>query len=253
MSDWVRDDDDPPPSALAVKHWATNEQKLAWASKRIKQLGSAAGIPVKEMLHRALAIMRVNELTQIPVTAEKFIEEVAAVWKPRAEEPPTPPNPSYLTKWVTLTGIPLGDVPTHINKKFPPNAVPLIKGMGRFAEGKTNLLPVFAFERMNEVFGLHGVGWRLMPDPALGGLREETELKRVKGDKGEYDRTIYVATLQNYRLEYVIVYTPNHQKEWVYTSLFSASNANDIRNYAVRGAFSSLLKEGLRMVGLRYD
>ena len=72
-----------------------------------------------------------------------------------------------LSEWRTLTGVPAGQIGDRLAEPFDdPAAYKAIKGGSAGAAGLTDIETAWMVERLNEVFGPYGLGWRLDWDAA---------------------------------------------------------------------------------------
>jgi hypothetical protein len=67
-----------------------------------------------------------------------------------------------LDKWKTLTDVPVGEIADRLEVPFgDPAAYKKITGGTAGAAGLTDIETAWMIQRLNEVFGLYGLGWRL--------------------------------------------------------------------------------------------
>lgn len=149
----------------------------------------------------------------------------------------------------TITGIDVVDIPSVMNERYAPEAYSPIP-YGAMA-GKTDLGFEHARKRMDDVFGVHGFGWKLEPHPALGKVIVKVTHKigkpKREGEKGrEYDE--YNVVMEMWVFKYR-VRLPDGSFDWVEASPMSDEDSNEEQGYAYRGAFTSLLKQALRSLG----
>jgi len=178
------------------------------------------------------------------------IDRVKAGIAKRADADPAPPRQPRVvrprpapTGITTITGIDVSDINSAMNEHYAAEAYSKIP-YGAM-EGKTDLGYEHARGRMDDVFGVHGFGWKLEPHPVLGKI--VASLVRKTSSKGrEYDEhnILMEAWVFKYRVR-----LPDGAFEWVELSPMSDSDANEEQGYAYRGAFTSLLKQVLRSLG----
>lgn len=146
----------------------------------------------------------------------------------------------------TLTGIPATRIQEYINRPYFEWAYSktLAPGQKKGEEGKWTVIdPIAVRERFDKVFGPHGIGWRIVPHDTGSSV---TMLPYTQ--KTQYgERSMYVVTLAAYCLEYRL--NIDGAYEWQRTSAFTDASDSDDLGYAGGGAFSSLMKQALKMMG----
>ncbi len=151
----------------------------------------------------------------------------------------------WMTMTKTLTGILLADLDAELNKQWPQAAMTTTpKGRGGTGN-RPAVKPEFVRQRINEIFGPHGIGWRFTPHPTLGSKRMDID-ERTNGN-GEI-QTWYVCVQEMIAFEYCVVHDDG-QLEWLRTSYLSDVHENLDQKSAYRGVMSSLLKQAFRSMG----
>lgn len=147
----------------------------------------------------------------------------------------------FLTEAKTLMGIPATRIQEFINRRYEDWAYSKTKAPG----GKqwTVIDPIAVRQRFDKVFGPHGIGWRIVPAP--NGSHVSVTPFNEQTKSGE--RPMYAVTLAGYCLEYRL--RIGGDVEWQRTSAFTDSNDSEDLGYAGGGAFSSLMKQALKMLG----
>lgn len=146
----------------------------------------------------------------------------------------------FLLEAKTLMGIPVMRMQEFINRKYEKWAYKT----SRESFGEATIIdPLAVRQRFDKVFGPHGVGWRIIPVPHAA----QTILTPFTQATKNGDRDMYSVTLSGYVMEYRV--RIGDQVEWQRTSAFTDSNDNDDMGYAGGGAFTSLMKQALKMLG----
>lgn len=154
---------------------------------------------------------------------------------------------NFLASLKTLTGISAQDIPTQLGVEWPQSALKKIP-YGPMS-GKTDIRFNYVRDRFDEVFGPHGIGWRIVPHERLGKVECRFE-ERAKTDKqtGEIKNTVWYTVIYTAHVfEYCV--QSDDGIDWISTSPMSDSDENVDEGYAYRGAFTSLLKQVLRGFG----
>lgn len=129
-----------------------------------------------------------------------------------------------LSKLKTLTGIPADQIAERLKAPLDPRAYKEIRGGSAGAAGLTDIDTGYMVERLHEVFGPYGLGWRLEWDPEdvviLSGDRPTVALKRAE-------------------FQYVLVDEAGH-RELVVAPCTGGSTNNDL-GYALKGAETSAI------------
>lgn len=146
-------------------------------------------------------------------------------------------------KYETLTGVPIADIAKKIGQPFPAKDKRKIK-FGPMV-GKDSIDPAAIHARLDDIFGLHGIGWKIVGVPGLSGTDIWVETRR--NSKGE-EVTWYVVDLTNYVFQYALVDEAGNVS-FAELSTLSDSDANMERGYAFRGAFTSLMKHAYKVLG----
>lgn len=141
----------------------------------------------------------------------------------------------------TLTGVPIQDIGKYLNREYPREAQKEIR-FGAM-KGNTDINPYYVRARCDEVFGMHGIGWRLQAGADSGTSMTPIPKKRKDGS----DYTEYEVCYTNWVFEYRVLVAG--QLEWVSTTPITDTDSNESQSYAYRGAFSSLLKQAVRNMG----
>lgn len=197
-------------------------------------------------------------LTDVAGTGREFVANARAwaerqaqavpVPSPEPQPAPVPASdaasiPAPLRGITTLAGVPVTAIAAHMNRRFPAKAYKEIPyGPMR---GKSDIAGDFVRDRFDEVFGPHGLGWQLVPHPALG-KTEHIEVEDKRKDGSLY--TVHMVALENWIVRYRIV-RPDGVWEWAETGPVSDCDDNEDRGYAYRGAWTALLKQALRLFG----
>lgn len=143
-----------------------------------------------------------------------------------------------ITNSKTLTGIPAAKIQEFINK---PHMDQYYSSTDAPGGGKWTVIDPLAVRiRLDKVFGPHGIGWRIVPAPT-GSSSSVTTYERKSGQK------MYNVTLSGYCLEYRL--RVGDAYEWERTSALTDSNDSPDLDYASGGAFTSLMKQALKMMG----
>jgi hypothetical protein len=156
---------------------------------------------------------------------------------------PTDVVAPVLSKITTLTGISAADISKRMNGRFPAAAYePIPYGP---MKGKTDLSFDYVRDRFDEVFGPHGLGWKLEPHAVMGKV-EHIEVEEQRKDGGT--RRVHMVAMEMFVFKYRVV-MPDGSMEWIESSPLSDCDDNEDRGYAYRGAWTSLLKQTLRSFG----
>lgn len=147
-----------------------------------------------------------------------------------------------LQEATTLTGVPLNEISRALDQQYPDEAYKDI----RLPNGNrgTDLNTYYVMNRLQEVFGPAGIGWRLNPHHDKGKVVRTTE-KRSNAKGGEY--IMHSVTLECWVFEYAIVI--NGVIEYIALSTMTETHEATDPGYAARGVFTSLLKQALRLMG----
>ncbi len=146
----------------------------------------------------------------------------------------------FLLEAKTLMGIPATRIQEFINRPYEPWA----KSSTKESFGTATVIdPLAVRQRFDKVFGPHGIGWHIVPVENGASMTLTPFVQHTS--KGERD--MYQITLSGYVMEYRIRIGENI--EWQRTSAFTDSNDSDDLGYAGGGAFSSLMKQALKMLG----
>jgi hypothetical protein len=190
----------------------------------------------------AMADVPANKPAEKPQEAPRN-EPSAPVLPETANDAPSAPEVTILGQIKTLTGVGAADIPKRMNGRFPaPAYEPIPYGP---MKGKTDLSFDYVRDRFDEVFGPHGLGWKLEPHAVLGAV-EHIEVDEPKRDGGT--RHVHMVALEMFVFKYRVV-MPDGNMEWIESSPLSDCDDNEDRGYAYRGAWTSLLKQTLRSFG----
>lgn len=173
-----------------------------------------------------------------PTTPETTNSPVAAD-EPRSE----PTNIIPLVKLATLTGVNILDIPSQLNKHLPPQAYGPIK-YGLMA-GKTDLDADYVRDRLVQVFGPMGIGWRIIPHATAS--RVEYRREERTSSKGEI-QTWHIVTLVAHTFQYCVV-SADGSLNWVDASTTSDQHDNMDEQNAYKGAMTSLMKQFYKLMG----
>lgn len=154
------------------------------------------------------------------------------------------PKPvSQISQFVTLMGFPLLELQSWLNRPHDQRYYKRIKAKNG-DEYWTDIDPVAVRKRFDKVFGPHGIGWRIVP--AQGGGQVTCEPFMQQTSKGE--RLLFKVTMNAFVFEYALIDGAGNIR-YVQTSALSDADLNDDIGYAHRGAFTSLMKQALKMLG----
>lgn len=205
------------------------------------------GVKTLREVLRNKTIGDVERAVDQALTARAEAGPPARAAKANNTPPPAPaqkakvlPVHGVFAEYTTLTGIKLCDLPAAIDAEYPRaaySAAPLAGGM----KG-TDVNTYYLRQRLDQVFGVAGVGWRLVPMPGIGTIDRRQETRQGKGR--EY--SVWVVTLIMWQFEFCLL-TPAPQ--WFTLSVMTDAAENEDEGYAARGAMSSLLKQAVRLLG----
>jgi hypothetical protein len=243
---WYRDDENTRKFWLAVDKSATETgYKGDGHALALKTAGgtldkwNGSG---KELLDQIRELMVAQKPAEKPQEAPRN-EPSAPVLPETANDAPSAPEVTILGQIKTLTGVGAADIPKRMNGRFPaPAYEPIPYGP---MKGKTDLSFDYVRDRFDEVFGPHGLGWKLEPHAVLGAV-EHIEVDEPKRDGGT--RHVHMVALEMFVFKYRVV-MPDGSMEWIESSPLSDCDDNEDRGYAYRGAWTSLLKQTLRSFG----
>lgn len=158
--------------------------------------------------------------------------------EPAAAKPPALARPGI----TTLTGVNVLDIQAELDKPLHPASyaeMPYGKN-----KGETYIKRIeFLRDRLDKVFGPCGAGWSMQPHSVLGSTDAYTE-ERIKDGKPQ---TWHVSRLVNWTFKYAIL--TNGNLTWVETTVTSAEGDNMDRDYARKGAETTLMKRFYRQMG----
>ncbi len=226
LSEWDRTLDD---AEDAVQLWLAKQQQPATENTAKSGQGDAQTQPSAPTGH--------DEPTTRQGAAP--VSEEAAIEAPKANPDKFDIDP-FLTDAKTLMGIPATRIQEFVNRKYArtldewPYSTTKAPGGGQW----TVIDPLAVRQRFDKVFGPHGIGWRIVP--VEGAQTFVTPTKQGQRD-------MYEVTLSGYVMEYRM--RIGETVEWQRTSAFTDSNDSSDLGYASVGAFSSLMKQALKMLG----
>lgn len=273
----------PPPTKATGPHWSADPDKVAAINERLKAQDididfarDAAGLKPGEPLsafrgsgndfyraaeaaHKVAMLKRAKELDEMlgPETPPEPPAQKPAEKAPQSDATPAPATvppetrndaptdvvAPALSKITTLTGISAADISKRMNGRFPAAAYePIPYGP---MKGKTDLSFDYVRDRFDEVFGPHGLGWKMEPHAVMGKV-EHIEVEEQRKDGGT--RRVHMVAMEMFVFKYRVV-MPNGDIEWIESSPLSDCDDNEDRGYAYRGAWTSLLKQTLRSFG----
>ncbi len=144
-----------------------------------------------------------------------------------------------MSNFMTLTGIPLADLPAKLDAELPADAYTAVPG----GADLTDIDPNYMRKTLNELFSLAGLGWGYTYQPADLNFRSETR----EGSRG--DRTVIVATLTHLEFWYILVDETGQQQRCVVHASGSSENSNHA--YAMKGAITSALGNAASNIGFQ--
>ncbi len=154
----------------------------------------------------------------------------------------------------TVTGVPVGEIAMKLDRPYPDKAYTKLT-FGPMA-GKSDLKFGYVRNRLDEVFGPQGFGWKLEAHPVLGHIVTESyeEMRQKKDRNGNpqgepYKVTMWRVSMVGFTLKYLSVDDDHETEKWIEGSLISDSHSNEDLGYAYRGAFTSLMKQAVRLMG----
>ncbi len=139
----------------------------------------------------------------------------------------------------TFTGVPLDKIRRLASKPWPEKAKKAIP-VGPM-KGKTDIAFHYTRRRIERIFGLQGIGWRIVPHPTLGKVNAVAD--RREG------RDYWTVTLEAHVFEFAVLLPDNGGIVWMSSSPMSdayTSNNGGAKGYVFRGAATALLKQVLR-------
>lgn len=242
----------------ANKQTDTNTIKRAAALKKKIEAAGYTAADVLQSLYGLTTLANVLQSSSIE-DVERTVEKALAAWAElsqpaTAQAPATPSAPAtaqaarkaalpvhgVFAEYTTMTGIKLADLPSAMDAEYPRAAYSPVQLAG--GQTGTDINTYHVRQRLEQVFGIAGVGWRIVPMPGIGTVDRRQEKRQSK--TREY--TVWVVTLLMWQFEYVLL-TPEPQ--WFTLSVMTDSAENEDEGYAARGAMSSLIKQALRQLG----
>ena len=142
-------------------------------------------------------------------------------------------------KATTFTDVPLKDIRRIASKRWPEKAKKEIP-VGPM-KGKSDIAFHYARRRIEHIFGLQGIGWRIVPHPTLG--------KVIAMADRRDGRDYWTVTLEAHIFEFAIMLGDGGGVVWLSSSPMSdayTSNNGGAKGYVYRGAATALLKQVLR-------
>jgi hypothetical protein len=240
-----------PAAPMAPAHWASDPDNVDKVLAACRDLG----MNIVEA-RAANGLGEDQPLTDFPGTGKQFVANARAARKRALQPPEAPeappdmppvapaePQSGPLAGITTLMGIPVTEMSAHMNRRFPPQAYRAIT-FGPMKD-KSDLAGDYVRDRFDAVWGPHGMGWQLVPQPGIGST-ERREIEHKRRDGSTY--RVWSVTLINWVLRYRVV-LPDGRWEWMETGPMSDCDENEDQGYAYRGAWTSLLKQVLRSFG----
>jgi len=134
-----------------------------------------------------------------------------------------------LEKLKTLTGVPAQEIGDRLEKPFTdPKAYSKIRGGAGGAANLTDIETAWMIERLNEVFGPYGLGWRLEWDPEFVHVQQPSEKNKS-----------WTATIRRAEFHYILLDADG--KERICTAPCSGGSSNNELGYALKGMETSAI------------
>lgn len=130
----------------------------------------------------------------------------------------------------TLSGMTLADAERELREVLPGRAYKAVPG----ASNLTDIDPSYLTMKMNEIFGMCGIGWRYWYDPETVNVRAE---QRTSRNGREY--TAYVANVGYLSLQ--VRYVFNGELHWSEGIPSIGGSDNEVESYALRGALTNAI------------
>lgn len=210
---------------------------------------SELGLRIKQYAETGLAFGQVDAAEVQPeATPEREAQPTGGTGQddaPAAHYAPPVPQQSAATPRINITtmlGIPITDIKKELDRHLPPEAYGAIK-FGQMS-GKTDVDGDAIRDRLDEVFGSAGVGWRIAPNPHCGRVEYKTEQREKDGKM----RTWHICTLFAHTFSYAII-MPDGSIQWVDASTTTDLHDNTDEQFAYRGALTSLMKQFYKLLG----
>ncbi len=141
-----------------------------------------------------------------------------------------------LSKLKTLTGIPASEIAEHLKAPLDPRAYKEIRGGSAGAAGLTDIDTGYMVERLHQVFGPYGLGWRLEWDPE--------DVVITAGDRP-------TVAIRRAEFQYVLVDEAGN-RELVVAPCTGGSTNNDL-GYALKGAETSAIGNAVSKMLFQLD
>lgn len=146
----------------------------------------------------------------------------------------------------TVSGVPLSQIQARLNERYPREAYKSIEHGPM--KGRYSIQAAYVKDRMNEVFGIIGFGWRLLAHPVTGRVTRHTEVRTEGKGENKRDITYHVVCLENFNFAYRLIY-PDGTAEWQEAASLSSSADMTDANDAYKGAFSAIVKAAAAALG----
>jgi len=140
-----------------------------------------------------------------------------------------------IDKAVTLTGIPVMEVPNALARVLPPAAYSEIKGTRK--KGMTDTKPHFVRQRLTEIFGVCGIGWWVEP---YGEIHSELDPDPEKSNP--WTSTAVVMFYFNYIDE-------NGETKKSAPVIGTGGISMDRRDFTERGAITNAISDCIKQMG----
>lgn len=156
---------------------------------------------------------------------------------------------SYLDNLKTATGVPAAMIQDSLDQQYDDADYEPITLAGGHTGASLSFEAVR--QRVEGVFGPAGIGWRLIAEPGVAKGYVTSEPRPVYNEKGEQtgEKIWHIADMILFRFEYCLFDEADHKFYWFTACTVSASRENINRDYALRGVWTGLLKQAVRILG----